>query len=435
MKRLMFVTVGTSPGVVESVAHSVRDYNPDHVVLLSSERGRRATVEAIRTELGFDAYASEESGERWTYSAPEGGEAMEGILDVEGLQLVYRQIIDAQLALHDAEAEHAVADFTHGTRPMSIALFQAAYSRGVRMLAYVSGERDESTGEVIPGTETTHEVYGRRLRAFDRLQEAVEQFNRGEYSAARQAAEAMASIPAIHLPHGGDGRALVATAATAFEAWDRFRLEEALEELQKLGDEEVLDPEFAARHLVGVRRREAVLQRHLAMAINRPMDFGLLADVVANADRRIGECAWDDAVGRLYRALEYVAQLRIWEVFEEKTAAFPVERLSEALRGRLAPEAEAGESCTLSMRNAWRLLEADGDELAARFVELLEETELEGALRKRNHSILAHGFESVRGEYARVLRQAVDQLARAGWGTETWEEALDACDFPRIEGL
>jgi CRISPR-associated protein (TIGR02710 family) len=433
MKRLMFVTVGPSPGTVESIVHSIRQYNPDHVVFLAPETIRDDQVEDVvdRLEL-VDSSRADGTPGRWTCDVPS-DPRLDETHDVERLHMACRAIIERAFETEGGDLENAVADFTRGPKPLSVALFHAAYTLGIQIIGYVTGKRD-GDGRVIPGTETTHSVYGRRLQALEQLQEAIRLFNTGDYSPAREIAARLADTPDVHLPYRGRGRYLVETAAEALEAWDRFQHEAAMDAFQRLGDEEAVEPSFVEAHFIGEHEREAVRQRHLHEAIERDMYLGLAADVVANADRRFEQHAYDDAVARLYRALEYLAQLRIDEAYGLETGGFPVDRLPDVMFEEIVDDPNR-DVCRLSLMQAWTFLEREGDALGERFDELRDETELEEALRKRNVSILAHGFEPVGSEYAEELRRGVDRLATAGWGEDAWEEALARCRFPELTGL
>lgn len=431
MKRLMFATVGTGEDSVSSLVQVVREYNPDHVVFLTTELGRREVVPEIvdRLDLVSAPASSSDEESAWTYSAPQ-PEGFEHPMNAERLCLAYRRVLSEELIDRGAAVENAVADFSEGTRPMSAALFEAAVSVGIPVISYVTGERDEK-GEVIPGTERNEAVHGRRLRAAETLREAIDLFNTQNYGVAVELASELAETPEVYLPHGGRARYLLRVAARVFQAWDRFQLREALETMQKLGDEDQIEQAFVAEHLMGKDERESVRQRHLHHALDREMYFGLLADVFANARRRAKTGAWDDAVARLYRGLEYVAQLRIWEEYGHATAEVPVDALPDPMRA----ERSGDEVCSLGLVAAWRFLREHGDALGAMFERHLEEKQLEEAIRKRNASILAHGFEPIGREYADLLREAVDELARRGWGDEQWERSLEACAFPKIEGF
>ncbi len=429
----MFATVGPSPGTIESLVHSIRQYNPDHVVFLAPAAIRDEQVREIveRLELYEGDACNETPPERWTYDAPD-DERLEHVDDVERLHLACRELIQASLETHGGHVEHAVADFTQGSKPMSVALFHAAYALDVQILGYVTGERNDR-GDVIPGTEMTYSVYGRRLKALEQIQEAVRLFNDGAYGPARQKASSLADTPDIHLPYGGRARYLIEMAATALEAWDRFQLETAMEAFQRLGDDEAIEPEFVGQHFIDHHEREAIRQRHLHEAIERDMYLGLAADVVANADRRVEQEAYDDAVGRLYRAIEYLAQLRIYQEYGLETACFPVDKLPGDMTEIV--DRDDQDICQLSLAQAWQFLKHDGDSLGSTFHELEEETDFREAMRKRNASILAHGFEPVKQEYAECLRRGVERLAVAGWGEETWHDALARCRFPELTGF
>ncbi len=129
--------------------------------------------------------------------------------------------------------------------------------------------------------------------------------------------------------------------------------------------------------------------------------LALFDELLANARRRASAGRFDDAIGRLYRATELLAQVRLLRRFGIATsdvdvaaAGIPPE-VRERLEGwRQAPRL-AGESgrVTLGLVAAWQLL-ADLDEpLGTHFVD--RKPQVLGWLDVRNRSLLAHGLRPV----------------------------------------
>lgn len=118
----------------------------------------------------------------------------------------------------------------------------------------------------------------------------------------------------------------------------------------------------------------------------------LLADLLANARRRGDECRYDDAVARLYRAIELAAQIVFARDYGHHTGRIPenflIERgLESKYRSRLA-EGYA----RLGLRDAYELLADLDHELGKTFV---SNDQILKYLDSRNESILAHGLSSV----------------------------------------
>lgn len=435
--------MGTRPGVAESLHFSIRHFNPDHVVVFAPERARRDNSEILE-RFGIEAGDLQQTDDEIRGETQDGvysgltwylprDPALELTDDAEALHLAYRRIMECEFRRHGgnrALRQNAVADFSRGTRPMSSALFGAASALNVEIIAYVTGERDDH-GRVIPGTERAHTTRGRRLDATRRTEKAVALFNRGEYTEVQQVTAELDELPDVLLPRGGDARRLLQEAAAALEAWDRFRFEEANDHFQQLGDAQQVDPGLVGQHFVAKDDRHDI-QRHLSIVDDADLDLELLADVAANARRRLDEGAHDDALGRLYRALEYTAQLRLDEQFDYETAEFPVDRLPDPLQRTVDC---TGETCRLAQHQTWRFLALEGDELGELYERLLDETDLKVAINQRNHSLLAHGFDPVGEDYVRCMDDAVDRLARRGWGDQRWERALEVCEFPEIEAF
>jgi len=505
MKRLMFQTFGLGEHVVDSAIYSIKVYNPDHLVIFSTESARHQGLGRLLDRLHgsnpqndrptdpdpstaehsepptdphaantFDSWKQqtsdiEASNDTWslnweiddgmfeglTISAPTQPD-LERFNNAERLHLTYQRLIDDALSRFvDDPSEsvpHAVADYTRGTRPMSAALFGAAYASGIPLIAYVGGDRDD-TGMVIPGTETVHQTQGQRLRAADTLDKAVSLFNAGDFSAAASVARSLRHTPSPQLPFEGKGVHMLAAASKAFGAWDRFRFQDALDALVRLG--EAVDPEFLGQRLMTTRLRERI-QRHLHQArratdTDAPDDasngsdshhpqqtpstrshVGLAADLVANADRRIDAEAYDDALGRLYRGLEYLAQVRVQRQFDVPTRAVPVSLLQSSSDDN---DPSNDETTAIGMKEAWDLLADHEDELGLQFQRLCNENDLLVAISMRNSSILAHGFEPVEPKYVESMRNSVVELARRHWGADQWERALETCKFPTISNM
>jgi len=137
----------------------------------------------------------------------------------------------------------------------------------------------------------------------------------------------------------------------------------------------------------------------------------MVEDLVANADRRSNEGKYDDAVARLYRATEMVAQVRFLEKpLECETDKVPPERVPESLREDFCQRYldPTTRKLRLSLSAAYRILKAigasEGDAFFAR------EEAIGKLLNARNYSLLAHGVTPVKAETYHKFKTLISEI-------------------------
>jgi CRISPR-associated protein (TIGR02710 family) len=211
----------------------------------------------------------------------------------------------------------------------------------------------------------------------------------------------------------------------AYGLWDRFdhnaaaqRLDDVLKNVADL--QSALGPNRSDDVIRTITENRAALQT----LIDQPQSRAMVADLLANAKRRGCEARWDDGVARLYRAIEWIAQLALAERHEiPSTASVPLERLPERLRKQWQTRTENGK-LALGLRDAYLLLDLLGDKLGREFKELELNDSKQSPLTARNQSILAHGAQPV-GE------QVFDKLWCAAMTLGGFSER-DLPTFPRL---
>jgi CRISPR-associated protein (TIGR02710 family) len=323
-----------------------------------------------------------------------------------------------------------IVDITGGTKCMAAALaIQAA--RWPCTLSYVSGERDKGgLGVVVSGTErvVSHWNPWDDL-GYQATEEFAVLFDQRDYPAAARSAEA-----AKTRARRDDARrelAALENLARGFAQWDHFDHKGAatrFADVQKAANDlrGALGRSRADRILNAIPRWLRWLQR-LADASAPHTDH--VVDLLANAGRRRDEARFDDAVARLYRAVEALAQVRLRETYGiATTAEVSLERLPEPLATRWAPRASEG-VVKLGLQDAYALLAARDDPVGRRFCELGLDGP-ESPLIARNASILAHGFERVSQPVFDRLWDAAFDLLRSH--DETAAGSLPS--FPRLGG-
>jgi CRISPR-associated protein, TIGR02710 family len=397
--RILLQTVGTGGPdnpVWEALAFTVRDRQPQVLVQFCSRRSRSDTLPKFDAALG-------------TSHHPEMVVQIvdcEDHDDIEALAALCRDTIDRLREGHpDAAIE---CDFTSGTKAMSAALVVAAVERGCGRLHYAVGRRDASgratTTERLVSLDPVHSRADRALTSLGDL------FNHGQFTAVEAQAKALAGQLDLAAAILHAKAVSLAFLAGAYEKWDRFDWSQARAQLRdytkpkhRLAD--------AGWDTDALGRQVAFLKAAAEQPQGRPPQDQRLADLLANAARCIARGRHDDAVARLYRLVEYVAQSRLL-----KRGIDPARRWTPDDLEPHAPNAASdlkhrvGGSFKLGQQESIAVLVELGDPVGHDLRDRCGDPAA-GAVRgplgqlltKRNQSLLAHGSSPIAAEHAEAL--------------------------------
>lgn len=284
----------------------------------------------------------------------------------------FSAIVDRLRALAGA-SRRIVADYTGGTKSMSAALVLAAFEAGAE-LQLVSGRRGNLV-RVLDRTEREIAIGTRRVataREFERLAAGWRRY------AYREAAEGFARLWDDLKQEGWsrEERRSVTRAkelSEAFAAWDCFDHKRAANDLAKAI--------YKSLAICG-RSDWSDLAAELARSQDAPWGALHLRDLWNNAERRAARGRYDDAVARLYRLWEGMAQWLLRVDCRIDTAIIQIGlRKSWELYLHLRPDGAAASF----WHRPVQLGQRTGTE-----IELLDLR-----LSARNKSILAHGWNAV----------------------------------------
>ncbi len=306
-----------------------------------------------------------------------------------------------------------IVDLTGGTKVMSIALAFVA-RRWQCTFRYIGGtqreRRPSGPGAVVTGAEEViHSHNPLDLLGYQLAEDALTLANAGNYAAAQSQLEQGGRSPAD--PCVRRSLQTLAQLLKVLALWDQFQHSDAARALAAVEKNRndlgyFLDDAScrAVENSLGSWK-----ERLEILAKGRP-SRELIEDLLANAERRARESRYDDAVARLYRAVEAMAQ---WPLAERHgiadTGAVPPDKIPERLRSELRPRDDG--AFELGLQNAYRLLEALGDPLSARFRHLNLHHPQQSPLAERNQSILAHGWKPVSSQGCEALWKKVLELA------------------------
>lgn len=378
-RKILLCTVG---GSHQPVVTAIRDLQPQQVVFFCTDNdpatrkaGSRVQVEGkglcIRAALtegptlpNIPSQCDLPVGSHSTVLVPAD--------DLDGACDIMRRAIDTVRERYP-EAR-CIADYTGGTKSMTAALVLAALDRGDIELEFVTGARADLV-KVRDGTEATVSAAVEGIRLRQNMVSGLTAWSRYAYD------EAAAALGSINAPRDRQLRAAWQRArdlSAGFAAWDRFDHVDAVRRLSVY--EGVLAQDLAPSYSA---------LKWMAKRQDARDEARRLWDLWLNAQRRAAAGRYDDAVARAYRLLEWTAQ---WLLHTEKGWATHDLPADIAIESGVAPNREGNYQAGLYA--AWGLAARHCGAVAAAFWKDEQKAMLDN-VKRRNHSILAHGFEPI----------------------------------------
>jgi CRISPR-associated protein (TIGR02710 family) len=418
---LMLFTIGGSPA---PVAESLFRARPDLVVFICSRR----SAESLTAPDGVLARLAAKGltlnpGQYEVLTLTNEEDLLECVEDM-------RAFLNPRVGrwLERGPRHRLWADFTGGTKCMSVALGLVTRAWPCEMVYVGGAQRTKGgLGVTIDGFERfLNRENPWNALGYEAADQAVSFFNAGHFPAASSLLRHAAVRASA--PHIKRALATFASLAEAYAFWNLAQVRRAIDCLDVFlkNSNDMICFGFSPD---GLKLLRAQVASHLDW-LNRLGD-GLtptrewLADLLADARRRLDAAQFDDAVARLYRFIEAAAQHQFL-ARDLSTSSFPLDALPEALRPVWAYRAVNGH-LRLGLHDAYDLLHRLGDPLAAAFREHKLHTRT-SPLEARNASRFGHGFQPISEKHALALWDAALALA-AVLGIQP--EALPV--FPRLQ--
>ncbi|WP_276661827.1 TIGR02710 family CRISPR-associated CARF protein [Syntrophomonas wolfei] len=307
-----------------------------------------------------------------------------------------------------------IIDYTGGTKTMSVGLAMAGIDDGVAEMYIVSGPRGDLI-KVASGMENIRKVDQTPLLSWQRSKKQMEQlFGKFNYEGCLRIIDEMS--PTVSSGTSEDKYLqFYQLLCKALQAWNRFMHYEAAEYLKPYaGDVPQLNA-FLSNIIKSKQDYEK--QSLAARAQGDPLPQGvkinlsLVYDLLRNAERCLLKEQEVDAVGRIYRALELMAQLCLLHQNPPiNTSGVEVEILPSKLQDKYQKlldlqannkRADTERRLQLPLFKAYGLLADLGHPLGRLFQE--REKEMENLLKIRNNAIIAHGINPVQAHEARAF--------------------------------
>jgi len=360
-------TVGLGDGVERAIAKPINAYRPDLAVYLVTENSMK-TVWLVEKLLRIKI-----------------AQKTVRINDKDDFERCFIDSRDLLLSLMNRgyNSQDIIINFTGGTKPMSGGLLAAALSLECGRMIYVHGKRGEN-GRVISGTERVMSLLPAEALAYNKRKKAVELFGVHQFDAVIKVIEEVKALTkdpeVLHMFKG------IELMAKGYSYFDRFEYEKAMEILKQIDDDAIenLSVDFLE---LGDRIYKNKCILHKELTCDKYQLAGI-ANLLENARRRGEEGRYDDAVTRLYRAMEYFAQMRLWEEYGIDSSDIDINLLPPMYRDHYEKRRNEMGNIEVSLRECYRLLNQLGDEVGKEFE---ENEEVLALLYVRNRSQLAHG--------------------------------------------
>ncbi len=417
MTKALLVSVGGSPA---PIIYSIDCHKPDYLILFASDDSRKTAVQQV-----LPALQSQPKDREFLMTPDE--------QDLEKSVCVILKRLPDILQTWGLEFCDLVADYTGGTKTMSAAVV-LALSGHLNDFSYVGGtERDKNgLGVVINGKESM--LYLKNPwneLAIESLKDMALLFNRCRF----QSVVELADLTGRKTPNRKPVFDAIKAVAESYYAWDNFYYGKAFNKLREAESKmRMLTANSESWQLAALRQGIAAnlpFLESVVCELNRivkstPKEKGgnqmegcdgtlIIRDLLANAVRRAEvEYKYDDAVARLYSAIEKMAKVRLKTGHGIDNSNLLLEQIPEgAFREEIlracANEREGGK-IQLPLLKSYQFLAFLKDPLGVAGMEKI--VELGKVLTTRNMSLLAHGFEPVRQEtYQQMLEIALHFLA------------------------
>lgn len=384
--KAILISVGGSP---QPIIKSLNEQKPEYICFFTSKATKDSTEKDILPNLTFKP-------RHWDWILTP---------NAEGLSECYKEIVTKLpdiLKKWNVKESELVVDYTGGTKTMSVAVTIATLEWS-SVYSYVGGvERSKNgVGVVVNGKEKMLYLDNpwNEIALMDQKKACI-LFNKARYSSA---SDVFAMIEEKVGENYKPFFKALKVMSNGYDLWDRFKHEDARTNLYSCRD-------ILKTYSLHNKKLEGFVNRLLQNIdfLDRLQDNKELLnhDLISNARRRAElEYKYDDAVARLYRAMEAIAQFKLKSTHGIDSSNVNENVIPLDVREEFVSKYRDNKDnkIKLGLYVSYDLLNRLDNPIGKSFFEFYEK-EIRGLLDIRNSSILAHGYRSVsQGTYEKLL--------------------------------
>lgn len=374
--------LGGTPEHRESLAHglaySIDDRNPDHIVFIVTEKSKE-TVDLI------EKIYKKEYGENLDYECLH-------INKPDNFNECF-EVLSKKMEEYKNE-KNVFIDYTSGTKTMSvsIALLGILYHKH---LISISGKRGVE-GTIISKTEETKRQNPYLVYDQMNFNKVKTFFNYNRFETSNEILKEIITLE--------EDKEKLTNLIDTYNKWDKFQHTEFPKDMNSKLFEDIEKQ---------LKLNQKAMSIILKKTHNHRCEY-ILADLINNSQRRCDEGKYDDAIARLYRSLELIAQIRLKTKYNIKTSNVDLEILEKQdidkdylnqLKNR-----KKTHKIKIGLKEDYTLLKNLNDHIGQYYFK--DSKEYENILNARNQSILAHGIESKTKEDYEKFKSLIMKMAK-----------------------
>lgn len=402
MPKTLILSVG---GSISPLIFSIKHHAPENIIFFASKESE-TQIEEILTQIIQQEIKPKNHEKIITLSAEDLNICLSSLLTK----------LPEILSRWNVSPEELIVDYTGGTKSMSSALVLATVE-GTTTFSYIGGKarNKDGLGVVIDGKEKMLRINN----PWDEL--AIEEkkkinllFNSGRYYLAKETAErAKGKVSVKEKPFFE----MISILIDSYRLWDSFEYAEARNKMGK------------AIHDLKMCCAKLDLSNHLSLLlehVRKNHEFlsqiesgkNQILDLLSNAKRRAeNEARYDDAIVRIYRAIEKSAQMELKEKCNLDASDIKIELLPQSIKEEIKQKYfnERKNKIQTPLYGSFHILKAIEKEkgekgLGHRFFE--KERELNNSIiENRNLSIIVHGEKPLdKGKFERAWNSVLEFL-------------------------
>ncbi len=345
------------------------------------------------------------------------------------------------------EGYDVVGNFTPGTKTMSAGLAMACIEKNCEY-RYGYGERDEK-GQSTSFKENISQENPYEKRAINEFKRARNFFDKYQFPASLENFTiASSKLEDSHLKQRAE---IFIKIVSFYDTWDKFNDESLALSLRNILSEIKYNSSLHDYFIDEFPNFYKQMKNNLFFLNKKDNSMYYLPDLLNNAQRRISEGKYDDAVARLYRALELIGQLqlskfrivdeetlnneKIFQIDKNKLKKFPKNIIAEIDNLNLRGWKNQNEPYlkSIDLTKNYKLLNVISHQKRNELEESSQElykfyNRINSHVKIRNKSILAHGLKPLSKKDAEKIYKLL--LKHAKIICPNIEKEMEIAEFP-----
>ena len=385
MKKALIITVG---GSHEPVIKSTKDNKPDYTIFLCSDD--LPTTKGSYTQITERVEVRDKTDHSKKSFLPnipsqcnlkDGTWECEKIKDFDNLndcyQISKKKIDEIRLRFNP---DKIIIDYTGGTKSMTAGLAAAALDDGNCEFVLVAGIR-ANLDKVTDKTEYIRPIAVYDTIANKNLALAASLLARFDFSGAANLLEASIKLSLSNVKNQEIQTYL--SICKGFDAWDRFDHTSAYQYLNPYR-------KYFVCYLIALERIKTDVE-------NNALSYLVAEDILFNAGRRANQGRYEDAIGRIYRAIELVAQVRLKNQYNQDTGNIILDSsfsIKEEFKRKLEKCRNDKNEIKIGLMLSYELLIELSDDVFQTWYQKNKDR-IRNFLTFRNDSLFAHGIKAI----------------------------------------